>query len=73
MLSIFSTPELIRHLWQLKTVVFLHWCLIRAVILRYQPPNCAKVCFSTLIQQIGKNDHSPPPIEARVKVSPDLK
>ncbi len=22
---------LIRHLWQLKTVVFLHWCLIRAV------------------------------------------
>ncbi len=22
--SFFSTPELIRHLWQLKTVVFLH-------------------------------------------------
>ncbi len=21
---------LIRHLWQLKTVVFLHWCLIQA-------------------------------------------
>jgi hypothetical protein len=29
MLFIFSTPVLIRHirhLWQLKTVVFLHWC-----------------------------------------------
>ncbi len=25
MLIIFSTPVLIRHLWQLKTVVFLHW------------------------------------------------
>ncbi len=23
---------LIRHLWQLKTVVFLHWCLICAVL-----------------------------------------
>ena len=28
---IFST--LIRHLWQLKIVVFLHWCLICAVVL----------------------------------------
>jgi hypothetical protein len=31
MLFIFSTPELIRNLGQLKTAVFLHWCLIRAV------------------------------------------
>jgi hypothetical protein len=31
MLSIFSTPELIINLWQLKTGVFLHWCLICAV------------------------------------------
>ncbi len=31
MLLIFSTLELIRNLWQLKTAVFLHWCLIRAV------------------------------------------
>ena len=31
MLFIFSTPELIRNLWQLKTAVFLHWCLIRVV------------------------------------------
>jgi hypothetical protein len=29
----FSTPELIRHLWKLKTIVFLHWCLICAVLL----------------------------------------
>jgi hypothetical protein len=33
---------LIRHLWQLKTLVFLHWCLIRVVLLnRLQP--CPKV------------------------------
>jgi hypothetical protein len=31
----FSTPELIRHLWQLKTIVFLHWCLICAVLLTF--------------------------------------
>ncbi len=31
MLFIFSTPELIRNMWQLKTAVFLHWCLIRGV------------------------------------------
>ncbi len=30
---IFSTPLLIRHLWQLETVVFLHWCLICALLL----------------------------------------
>ncbi len=29
----FLTPVLIRHLGQLKTVVFLHWCLLCAVIL----------------------------------------
>jgi len=34
MLFSFSTPELIRHLWQLKRVVFLHWCLICAVLFR---------------------------------------
>jgi hypothetical protein len=31
MLLMFSTPGLIRHLWLLKTVVFLHWCLICAI------------------------------------------
>jgi hypothetical protein len=25
------TPELIKNLWQLKTTVSLHWCLIRAL------------------------------------------
>ncbi len=33
MLLIFSMPVLIRHLWQLKTFVFLHWCLINALLL----------------------------------------
>ncbi len=28
MLFVFSTPVLIRHLWQLKAVVFLHSCVI---------------------------------------------
>ena len=28
---IFSTPVLIRHLWQLETSVFLHRCPIRTV------------------------------------------
>ncbi len=30
---IFSTPVLIRHLWQLNTAVFLQWCLMCSVIL----------------------------------------
>jgi hypothetical protein len=29
----FSTTELIRHLWHLKTIIFLHWCLICIVLL----------------------------------------
>jgi hypothetical protein len=29
----FLTPMLIIHLWQPKTVVFLHWCLIHTVVL----------------------------------------
>ncbi len=33
MLFIFSTPVLIRHLWQLKTAAFLHRCLIHPVLL----------------------------------------
>jgi hypothetical protein len=31
---VFSTPELISNLWQLKTAVSLHWCLIRALPFR---------------------------------------
>ncbi len=37
MLFIFSTPVFIRHLWQLKTLVFLHRCLIRAVPFFFKP------------------------------------
>ncbi len=33
MLLIFTSPVLNRHLWQLEIVVFLHWCLICAVLL----------------------------------------
>jgi hypothetical protein len=29
----FLTPMLNRHLWQLKTAVSLHWCLICSVLL----------------------------------------
>jgi hypothetical protein len=29
----FLTPELIRHLWELKTIVVLHWCIICTVLL----------------------------------------
>ncbi len=32
---LFSTAVLILNLWQLKTVVFLHWCLICAVLFFY--------------------------------------
>ncbi len=39
MLLIFSTLVFIRHLWQFKTVVFLHWCLIRAL------PLTSFLCF----------------------------
>ncbi len=33
MLLMFSKPVLIRHLWQLKTVDLIHWCIIHAVLL----------------------------------------
>ncbi len=33
MLFTFSTPVLIRRLWQLNAVVYLQWCLIHAVLL----------------------------------------
>jgi hypothetical protein len=39
MVFIFSTPELIRNLWQLKTAIFLHWCLICAVPLAFNLSN----------------------------------
>jgi hypothetical protein len=33
----FSTPVLIRYLWQLKAFVIMHWCIISAVLLRRGP------------------------------------
>jgi hypothetical protein len=32
----FLTPVLSRHLWLLKTVVFLHWCLLCAALLKQE-------------------------------------
>jgi hypothetical protein len=29
-------PVSIRHLWQFKTVVLMHWCSIQAVLLQLQ-------------------------------------
>jgi len=49
MLFIFSTPELIRNMWQLKTAVFLHWCLIWAVPLFYNAQG-AKVSTATPVK-----------------------
>ncbi len=46
----FSMPVLIKHLWQLETVVFLHWCLIRAVLLPKQCYVSKKVAKTTLVK-----------------------
>jgi hypothetical protein len=49
---IFSTPVFIKHLWQLKTVVFLHRCLLHVVLLQHvssNRPKCsvfAEMCWS---------------------------
>jgi hypothetical protein len=54
-LFIFSTPVLIKHLWQLKTVVVLHWCLIRTVLLftflKHAVPFCQG--FMAQASQVG--------------------
>jgi len=58
MLFIFSMPELIRHLWQLKTVVFQHWCLICAVLLGCSEVKLSKSNSSPdTIADIGANFH----------------
>ncbi len=41
----FSTLVLVRHLWQLKTALFLNWCLIHVVLLL---PYCYKLECLTL-------------------------
>ncbi len=43
----FLTPVLIRHLWQLKTVVLMHRCLLCTVPLRQ------KKVFATLVNLNG--------------------
>ncbi len=50
MLFIFSTPVLNRHLWQLKTVVFLHWCLMHAILLAKKPMVAVVLVVASLAQ-----------------------
>ncbi len=54
MLFIFSTPVLIRHLGQLKTVVFLLWCLISAGLLLHLEQKIKTKGFFTLAQFRGR-------------------
>jgi hypothetical protein len=52
---IFSTPVLIRQLWQLKTIVFLHRCLICAAlfpILSFQ--NMTTHTFKSQVERVIK-------------------
>ncbi len=44
--SLYLTPVLIRHLWQLKTVVSLHWWLICAALLHVPP---ALICLVSYV------------------------
>ncbi len=61
MLFTFSIPVLNIHLWQLKTVVFLHWCLICAILLvswtnsRSAKPSLAFITYSdpTILGQMS--------------------
>jgi hypothetical protein len=50
----FLTKVLIRRLWQLKTVVFLHWCQLCAVILRQTSLN-RHVKFACLSKVVRHN------------------
>ncbi len=69
MLFIFSTPVLFRHLCQLKTVVFLHWCIIHVVLLEYIIVSMLRLLsklalpargFSMRIPLLGYNVGQPP-------------
>jgi hypothetical protein len=46
MLFIFSTPVLIRHLWQLQTILFQHWCVICALPLVTKPVRLSYFSYS---------------------------
>jgi hypothetical protein len=53
----FFSPVLNRHLWQLKTVIFLHWCLLHAVMLEEQVlVTGAKQSKCTKTKQAGFTD-----------------
>jgi hypothetical protein len=45
----FLIPVLIRHSWHLKTVVFLHWCLMSAALLLLyrNKPECLPLPFTS--------------------------
>ncbi len=47
-------PVLIRHLWQLKSIVFLHWCLIRAILLTKHQQITAVLIFKSFTRLEGK-------------------
>ncbi len=53
---IFSALVLIRHLWQLKAVVYWHWCLIGAVLLKIIISFCK---ISYLNEEIRCTESSP--------------
>ncbi len=63
MLFNFSTPVLTRHMWQLKTSVFLHWCLIHAVLLNWND----KFWFKFQVHGVQGTDGKPPH-SLRVKI-----
>ncbi len=49
MLFISSTPVLIRHLWELKTVVFLHLCLVGGFKIEQRALTYMNKCWTTII------------------------
>jgi hypothetical protein len=51
MLFIFSIPVLIRNLWQLKTVVFLHWYLIHFALLKMNLLLGVKATFMLIVDR----------------------
>ncbi len=58
MLFIFSTPVSIRHLRQLKTVVFLHWFLICALLLNFLNFGSNKHIVDVASAKVAKASHA---------------
>ncbi len=54
MLFISSTPVFIRHLWQLKTVIFMHRCLICAVLLTNTLAYCSLLLITKAEGFVGQ-------------------